>query len=520
MRIMFVINDLGVNEPFGPMALSAVLKERGHQANLGVIKKEDLPAKIDAWKPDVLAYSMMSVDMHDMRKFNFALRKKKQIFTILGGAHPTMDRNCVNDSGVDAICIGEGEDAISQVVDSVEKGQSLEGIPNIMLPGGDLPRIRPLIEDFDSYPFMDRELVYQYPESGRFGIKGVWASRGCAFPCPYCFNNRVNRLFSKCGRVVRRRNVESLIRETEELIKNYRVDFVRIQDDVFVYQADLWLEEFVDKWSQRVQKPFYCLLRSELVTDRMAFYLKKAGCFSICMSIESGNDQIRTKMMRRNVEKKKLEEAFAIFKKHKINIYANSMLALPFTSIAEDIESVDFAIKVQPQMPNFSIFMPYPGTDLGDYCNDVGIYNPKEDSITYGMRNLSPLKCFTKNQKEVQYNLCELAIVAIKLPFLRNLIVRHLIYWKPNKVFFLIHYIFAVTSYGKKIFYFKHSLFEYFGLIVKTFKHYLYDFMKKETKEQKAHRENLTCRPKALSEEKRRAELKKCLEAMSLKKEA
>lgn len=199
---------------------------------------------------------------------------------------------------------------------------------------------------------------------------------------------------------MRRRTVNDVIEETKILMQNYRADFIRIQDDVFIYKTDDWLKEFTERWSKEVKLPFYCLLRAELLTDEMAFYLKKAGCFSVCMSIEAGNDQIRNRMMRRPVSKAKLEKAFTICKKYKINVYANSMLALPFTTLEYDIESVDFAVKNKPEMPNFSIFMPYPGTDLGDFCREVGIYNPAEDELTYGMRNMSPLGCFSEKEKE------------------------------------------------------------------------------------------------------------------------
>ncbi|MFH1790725.1 MAG: radical SAM protein, partial [Candidatus Omnitrophota bacterium] len=438
MKVMFVVNDLGINEPFGPMILSSVLKEKGHKTALAVIQKEDAEKKILDWKPDMLAYSMMSVDMKDMKRFNDALRKKTGIFTLLGGPHATLNRDCVEDSGIDAICLGEGEGPILDVVERLSGGKGVNGVPNIMVSGDPSLSVRGLISDVDAIPFMDRQIVYDYPEMGRFGIKGIWTSRGCIFPCPYCFNNKINDIFKGTGRIFRRRSVDSVIREAAELKKNYRVDFIRIQDDVFVYKADEWLKEFAARWADEIRLPFYCLLRSEYVTDDMAFYLKKAGCFSICMSIEAADDGVRMKMMRRNVTKEKLENAFNIFKKHGINVYANSMLALPFTTLDHDIASVDFAIKVKPEMPNFSIFMPYPGTDLGDYCVDSGAYDPAAETIDYGMRNVSPLNCFTEKEKRAQYNICQLAIVAVKLPALRDVIVRRLIYWKPNPVFFMV----------------------------------------------------------------------------------
>ncbi len=213
--------------------------------------------------------------------------------------------------------------------------------------------------------------------------------------------------------------------------------------------------------------------------------------------------------MRRNVTKQQLENAFKVLKKYKINVYANTMLALPFTRLKHDIASLDFAIKAQPDMPNFSIFMPYTGTDLGDYCRDAGIYNPAQDYIDYGMRNTSPLLCFSKKEKAAQYNLCQLAIIAIKFPRLRNIIVNHLIYFRPNKVFFLLQYIFAITSYGRKIFYFKHALGEYIELIIITLKHFLYDYTKKKNED--------GCNYAPITDEQRILGLNRCLDAMAQK---
>jgi radical SAM superfamily enzyme YgiQ (UPF0313 family) len=518
MRVMFIVNDLGINEPFGPMILSAILKQKGHQTTLGVIQKEDVEKKIASWKPDFLAYSMMSVDMADMKKFNDGLREKTRLFTILGGPHATLDRSCINDPGIDAICVGEGDQAILDVVEYLEKGREkdIEEIPNIMVSENSPIDLRPFIEDMDSLPFMDRELVYAYPFMARFGIKGVWATRGCAFRCPYCFNNRYNRLYKGKGKIVRRRSVDSMIRETRQLADNHRVEFIRIQDDAFILKVDDWVKEFAERWSSEIGIPFYCLLRPESITDELAFYLKKAGCFSICMSIEAGDDGVRNRMLRRQADKEQLENAFRIFKKHKINVYANTMLALPFTSLEHDIASVDFAMKVKPDMPNFSIFMPYPGTDLGDYCQKAGIYNPQEEDIQYGMRNMSPLTCFTERERIAQYNICQLAIVAVKLPFLRNLIINRLIYWRPNKIFFFIHYLFAIRAYGKKIFYFKHTLGEYIDLFIRTIKHYLYDFFQKSQDNkltQKSSASGSTSR--TLKETSRIEELEKCMEAMT-----
>ncbi len=515
MKIMFIVRDLGVTEPFGPMILSAILKQQGHETILGVINKEDLIEKIFSWEPDMLAYSMMSVDMEDMKKFNDTLRGKRKIFTILGGP-ATLDRNYIDDPGIDAICVGEGDEAIVDVVKSLENSLSLEGIPNIMKSKDSILALKNRITDLDKIPFMDREIVYSFPEMARFGIKGIWTSRGCPYPCPYCFNNRINMMYEKKGKVVRRRSVSSVISEIKKLVERYRVDFIRIQDDIFVHRVDNWLEEFAERYSSEIGIPFYCLLRCELVTEELVCCLKKAGCFSVCVSIETADDYVRNQMLRRRMSKEKMENAFRIFKKYKINVYNNVMLALPFTTLEQDIATLDFVIKVQPEMPDFTIFMPYPGTDLGDYCRNVGIYDQEEENIDYGMKNLSPLNCFSERMKMAQYNLCQLSIVAVKFPVLRNIIVNSLIYCRPNKLFFFIHYVIAVYSYGRKIFYFKHSFGEYFELVSVTIKHFLYDFLKK-------NKGNIMLNDLKGNDKKnerykssgRFGELRKCMEAMT-----
>ncbi|MBI3814478.1 MAG: hypothetical protein HY279_08445, partial [Nitrospinae bacterium] len=192
------------------------------------------------------------------------------------------------------------------------------------------------------------------------------------------------------------------------------------------------------------------------------------------------DDQVRKKMLRRKMDRKVIEDAFRIIKKYKINIYNNNMIALPFTSLEQDIDSLDFIIKLQPEMPDFTIFMPYHGTDLGDYCREAGIHDVETESMAgHGLKILSPLTCFSEKEKRGQYNLCQLGIVAVKFPYLRNLIVNHLIYWKPNKLFFLLNYFFSMKSYGEKIFYYKHSFTEYIKLVIITLKHSIYDVTKK-----------------------------------------
>jgi hypothetical protein len=67
-------------------------------------------------------------------------------------------------------------------------------------------------------------------------------------------------------------------------------------------------------------------------------------------------------------------------------------------------------------------------------------------------------------------------------------------------------------AYGKKIFYFKHTIIEYVELFIRTFKHYLYDFTKGE---QKIESKSVPIEKFVLSEEERNRKLNDCMETMA-----
>lgn len=64
--------------------------------------------------------------------------------------------------GVTAVCIGEGEGAIQDIVQCLGDGGNIDRIPNLWVrrPDGSVARneVRPLIENLDSLPFPDRDL--------------------------------------------------------------------------------------------------------------------------------------------------------------------------------------------------------------------------------------------------------------------------------------------------------------------------------------------------------------------------
>ena len=424
MRVLFVIADLYFSEPLGAMVLSGVCRNAGHRTKLAILEKQDIANLLGDFSPDVIAYSAMTPDEHlfikaDATVRRWALHNNRRVLRIMGGAHPTYFPDVLRKMNLDAICAGDGENAIVRVIDAFVEGKPLEGIPNIITPTQ--PNfIKEVVEDMDAVPYADRDLIYDAaPEMLDHGIRSFLTQKGCPYKCTYCFNHAYNRMFKGDGRkIMRRRSVDDLITEIKDVAQRYPVArFVRFADDVFVVnKEDEWLEEFAERYPKEVGLPFYCLIRCNALTENVARLLQKAGCKSIGMSIEAGSERVRNDIMKRNMPDAMMKKAFELARQYRINAWGNSILAAPGTTFADDMESFYFARSLNAACPTFSIFAPFPGTDLTKQAVKLGLLDENFDFSAVSCWDYSVLRGYTQKERIMQTNLAYLGQLFCKLP--------------------------------------------------------------------------------------------------------
>jgi radical SAM superfamily enzyme YgiQ (UPF0313 family) len=468
MKILFIIEQLNLVEPLGLMYLMTVAKENGHDYKLAVNQLEDALSKSLQYKPDIVAVSSMSAEFGGLLALSKEIKKRTNAFVVFGGVHVTFYRDSISEDSIDAICVGEGEGAFLELLQRMEAGKEIRGIRNILTDVKDKLEVRSSEQDLDSFSFPDRETIYNnYKSLKKNGMKSFITSRGCPYPCTYCFNYKFNQIYKGKGKIVRRRSVSNVIDEIKAVKSKYRIDIIRFGDDSFVLRKDAWLEEFARRFKKEVNITFYCLVQPDIITEDIIILLKNAGCYSISMSIEAGNSELRKGTLRRRVSNEQLKLAFDLCHKHGLKTYSAVMVGLPDSTIKHDIESVDFAIECRPNISPFLIFMPFPGTQLGELCIKKGYYDGDLKKV-YSNQTISPLSCFTDKEKDIQKNLTYLAPVAIKFPVLRNLIINCLIYWKPNKIFFVIQFLLLGYLWGFVIAPWKYNLLDVFDGVKKA----------------------------------------------------
>lgn len=461
LNIIFVIDTLSYADHIAIACLSAVAKQKGHITHLCLLSNSDLKTLVLKIKPDVVAYSANVLSFKNIIKSHKESRSVHQFISILGGPQATFFPESFIESCVDAYCVGEGEEAFGEFLDRVENGESFDDVLNLITNKSSNP-VRPLISDLDSIPALDRDLILSNSFLGNVSKKTFYATRGCPYACSYCCNNYYHDLYRHKGKIVRRFSVERVIREIEYVKKNYKTDFIKFGDDIFAIKADIWMKEFVQKYKSRIGLPFNCYLRFDIVTDELLSMLSEAGCYSVHLSVDSTSSYIREHVLNRRMRKNvNIEYNLRKIRSHNIRTWVNYMLSAPESTIRDDINTIFLSKKGKVTYTAYSITTPMNGTKLYEESLKKGYIDKNFVGDMTGGGGLteysspSSLKCFSRREKNIQYNIYCLGAIAARLPYPLLYVFLAIIIMVPPNAFFLkvrnLYHKFMIERYIFKI---------------------------------------------------------------------
>jgi len=440
VRVLFVLQRVD-NEVHGLMHLSSILKNAGHQVKLVVASQQDPVRVAVGFQPGLLGYSVFTGTQNYYLAVNQEIRRRVDAISVFGGPHPTFFPELIERDGVDGVCVGEGEGAILDLVTALEGQGSLVDLLNWHIKvDGVVYRnpVRPLIADLDGIPFADRELLYEaHPPSRETKIKPFITGRGCPFDCSFCFNHAFGELYQGKGKRVRQRSVGNVLAEIKAVRDRYPLEFVTFMDDTFILSRR-WLTEFAEAYRRQIGLPFWCQVRANLVDEEIAEILRYAGCVSVSMGVEAGNDHLRNKVLKRNMSKQQMVDASKIIRRAGMKLSTNNMLGLPGGSLAADLETLELNILCRPAYANVFLLQPYPRTELGEEAMRQGLMSGTFEDISASVAEKSVIKFSSEGERRAVENLQKLFAITVELPFLLPL-VKQLIKLPRNPFFWLIY---------------------------------------------------------------------------------
>ena len=167
MRTLF-LQDTGINESLALTDLSAVLRMAGHRVDLQLADEEKNPTRwIRRFDPDVVSIPCPVAGHEEALQAAALVRNVcPDAFVLMGGTHATFTPELALRPEVDAVCVGEADGAVPELLDRLERGIDWQDVRNLAVEiDGELVQnpMRPPEQDLDALPFPDRELYFQYP---------------------------------------------------------------------------------------------------------------------------------------------------------------------------------------------------------------------------------------------------------------------------------------------------------------------------------------------------------------------
>lgn len=384
MNVVF-IQETGYYESLGVMYISAFLKRAGHTTTLLIACEEkDLIGRIRKLSPDLLAFSCTS-DMHNWVIRTASLCKKHfRVPIIAGGAHPTCFPEFVENEPIDMVCQGEGEYLMLELVEHLKKGTIPTNMPGLWTKVGDKiyrNPVRPLIQEFSEFPLPDRDLYYTYGYIRDLPMKRFITGRGCPFNCAFCHNQLLKNIFRDGGTYVRKMPVEKIIGEILEVRKRYPLKNVHFSDDTFVLHRT-WVMQFCEAYKRDVGLPFSCNIRVDLLDEKLTAMLADAGCRAVSVGLESGSEQVRNQILRKQITNDTVMKGVLLLKEHGIAFLTTNMIGVPGESEGDIWDTLTFNRKIRPTFTRCFIFDAFPGLPLTEHAIRAG-HLPQNYSLEY-----------------------------------------------------------------------------------------------------------------------------------------
>ena len=475
-QITFFVKNLHTMERLGVMQISAHAQLQGWKTDLIVTddyKYASILQKVELSGSDILAFTAMSTEYAALEKVASRLKEDTQSFVLFGGPHATFCPDIIERPFVDAVTVGEGDVSFPIFLTKFEAAEDFVDTAGMHFRRNDeviRNQHAPLLDDLDRLPFPDRSVMIRGNSlMGKNRSHLFMASRGCPFLCTYCFNHTYNLLFKESGEMYRRRTVDNLIDEIEEVQAELGTEFAYIDDDIFTLCTMEWLEEFAQKYPKRIKVPFMCNVHVNVADEEKMRLLKKAGCGFICFGLECGEPEVSRSVLKRWIKPEEILEVGALLHELGIPFVTQNLNGLPVPNPLEvDLKTLDLNLRLKPAYAIAHIFYPLPGTELETYAREHGYLDPDPNNMPVRTNSYSALTFPSKTESNRVQRLQKLFGLTVSFPFIRPLVpfLTRLPLTPVYSLVFIVWYGFTMRfrlertkkSAGEILFYFKSLL--------------------------------------------------------------
>ena len=180
------------------------------------------------------------------------------------------------------------------------------------------------------------------------------------------------------GFKIRYRDPELLKNEILSMVRKYELDEIYFEDDNFTAnksRAHAILDSLIEL-NLGINFKFANGIRADGLDREILEKMKKAGCYTISLGIESGSSRV-LKMMKKNLSLEKVIENVRLAKSMGYLVGANCIIGYPGETYEDIEESLDFFKNLGLDSMALVNLIPFPGTEVRKICEEKNWLTPE-----------------------------------------------------------------------------------------------------------------------------------------------
>lgn len=352
-----------VAPPLGLAYMAAVLEENDVEviiidACALEMDLESVGKELMKFSPDIIALTALTPTIAKaLETAEYARDICEDSMIVMGGYHPSFNyKEILKYNFVDVVIIGEGEETLLDLTKTLENNMPLSSVNGIAFDDVVTPP-RQLILDLDSLPIPARHLLpmdsYKLLNMDT-KMSTMITSRGCPMQCSFCSSAALH------GSKLRLRSVDKILDEMEYLVK-MGIETIAFMDDTFTISKKRVIELCEGIEERNIDVMWGCTSRVDSLNKELLRRMKKAGCITVFMGVESADQQMLDTVNKQTTIAK-IKDAFEVSREEKIRTIASVVLGMPGDTKESIKNTINFVKELNPSYAIFSLATPYPGT--------------------------------------------------------------------------------------------------------------------------------------------------------------
>ena len=380
LLISFLINSINIR------SLSSYLNANGHLCRCLFCPDPDGNLNTDAIADFIadneigmVGVSLVTDDFKAAAQITEAIHRGSDVPVVWGGAHVNVrPEECL--TYADMICLGEGEDALLELVDSRQAGNvEKTDIENFWFKvKGDIVKneLRHLENNLDRFPVpeldLERMFVLRPTEVVPIGAShldnqySIMTTRGCPYSCTYCYNNYRKKQYKGKGRYLRSRRIENVIRELELARSKFgNIKKIDIMDDSFIARSYEEIDTFSRLYAERIGLPFFALAEPMAFSRKKVKRLRDCGLSELQVGIQSGSERLNRDVYKRKIPNLKVLDMARFINAHGIDVTYDLIFNNPYETVADLKETIGLLLKMPSpyKLQGYNLIF-YPKTEI------------------------------------------------------------------------------------------------------------------------------------------------------------